>query len=95
MLMFNGILYDVLTIDSLLSVAQARLLPVLLFSQKPSNSYPNQDICKHVYAQPAAVHFFNQVMIGENERPSKDLTRGQYPFFTRHCPLTDRFFEAL
>ena len=32
MLMFNGILYDVLTIDSLLSVAQARLLPVLLFS---------------------------------------------------------------
>ena len=32
MLMFNVILYDVLTIDSLLSVAQARLLPVLLFS---------------------------------------------------------------
>lgn len=32
MLIFNVILYDVLTIDSLLSVAQARLLPVLLFS---------------------------------------------------------------
>ena len=32
MLMFTVILYDVLTIESLLSVAQARLLPVLLFS---------------------------------------------------------------
>ena len=32
MLIFNVILYDVLTIDSLLSVAQARLLSVLLFS---------------------------------------------------------------
>lgn len=32
MLMFSVILYDILTIDSLLSVAQARLLPVLLFS---------------------------------------------------------------
>lgn len=32
MLMFSVILNDILTIDSLLSVAQARLLPVLLFS---------------------------------------------------------------
>ena len=32
MLMLSVILYDILTIDSLLSVAQARLLPVLLFS---------------------------------------------------------------